>query len=195
MFAYAGALGYDVQKSATMKLLRNYNHSYIALFAVIAPLFLCSAPHVSAHTQGASVEIASGPYLVDIGYDPQNIVEDTQVRLDFALFNATSSEAIDYTDIWLRVERENALYYAGGIPVARLGPTGISYRFPDAGTYDVTLRFQDEDQILADAAFTLDVSVNEEGGSGAGSSPLFTALLLLLGVGIGFTIDRFIVRR
>ena len=52
---------------------------------VILAIMLVSVLAVSAHGTGASWETTVGDYLIDIGYDPAEIIEKQPVVFDFAI--------------------------------------------------------------------------------------------------------------
>lgn len=77
-------------------------------------------------------------------------------RLDFDIVGETG-ESIAYTDIWVRIEQEGQLVFAGPVQPSVFGPTGFTLTFPLEGVYTVGARFQNGETELAEASFAVTV--------------------------------------
>jgi len=113
---------------------------------------------VSAHTGGFSIEKEVGDYLLDVGYNPEILVENSQVRFDFAIYNNISGQEISFSEVWVRIENSDRLLFAGGLNKARFGATGLSYSFPEAGNYTLSVRFSGATSTLAEDEFIFNVT-------------------------------------
>lgn len=133
--------------------------------ALAAVLAVIPAGLVAAHDLGASFEATKEGYFMDIGYSPEQPVAGETVQFDMsALFEAETQEAIDFKSVWLRVNEtnSNAVPLATGISRPTLGPTTLLYAFPKAGTYELSFRYEDEEnKSIVEEAFTLSVSEPE----------------------------------
>ena len=130
--------------------------SYYTLF-LITLLFLTSTL-VFGHGFGVSYEEDVDGYFVDIGYDPEVITTESRVRLEFDITNKETQEINEYSDLWLRINQDKKTVFAGGINKPEFGAAGILYTFPEAGLYEVSVRFQDDGEKLTEVSFPLDVN-------------------------------------
>lgn len=121
----------------------------IALFALSVP--------VHAHTSGTSFESVIDGYLVDIGYSIKEPTTDDVVSFDFQLQKDDTTAT--FSDVWVKIEDERrTVVFAGGIHNAQYGGARMSYRFPEAGSYMITVRYEAGDVRLADVAVPMTVT-------------------------------------
>lgn len=116
---------------------------------------------LNAHALGASVEREVDGYLVDIGYDSDPIVAHSPVRFDFALYEATNKTIVPFDRLWLRLEKERKIIFAGGIARPQFGATGATVLMPEAGNYQLFVRFEDDDGALVELETELAVQPKE----------------------------------
>ena len=131
---------------------------YFPFFIGAILLAVVSVPLLAvAHGSGASVETVVDGYLVDVGYSPDTLVANTQVRFDFLLYEEASGAEVEFTDLWFRIKNEERLLFAGPIARADYGITGLSYSFPEPGPYTFFVRYNQERDSLVEAEFALEV--------------------------------------
>lgn len=125
-------------------------------------VFLLSFPFVaSAHGDTPSFQLEVGSYLIDIGYSTETPSTKDAVLFDFGI--TTSGEEVAFSDVWVKIEDEKkAVVLATGVYNAEFGGPRLSYVFPEAGTYTLFARFENEDGSLAEASFPLTVNSAEE---------------------------------
>ena len=139
--------------------------------------------YVLAHATGESLEKTVGEYVVDIGYNPTIIEVGSPIVLDFNLLLSETGENVLFTDIWARIVKQNKTVFASGIHKPTFGGTTMVYTFPEAGEYELMLRFQEEGNKIVEASFPLTV----ESMPGAGPNPFPWVLLgVLAGAVAGF---------
>jgi len=124
----------------------------LALF-LISPIFT----PVVAHSTGESFEKKVGDYLVDIGYDPAIFEAGISNTFSFGLVNAQTEEEIDFDYVWVRIEQEGQTDFASGIKKQELGATTMIYTFPEITTYDISVRYQKGDEIIAETSVPINV--------------------------------------
>lgn len=153
----------------------------------IATLALLLLPAgVFAHTTGASWNQSSGPYNVDIGYDPATFTAGQYTRFDFLLWKGevNTGELAPYDQVWVRlIDTDRNTLLATGVWHQPIGPTTLLYLFVKPGTYMLETSFRDaESNDIAVASFPITV----EGGSGADGT-LYVAIgaALLIGALVG----------
>lgn len=118
----------------------------------------------SAHLSGASVEQVIDGYMVDIGYSPEIPLTDEQTRLDFAIYVPDTLEELPFTDIWVRItDDQNRLMFAGGLGKAEFGLTGLTFLFPQPGSYNVFTRFSNDGETLVEATAPLTIEAAKTG--------------------------------
>jgi len=152
-----------------------------------------------AHGEGASYEEEKGEYFIDIGYAPEEPLSGVPVRIDFALTAAESGEEVLFTDVWVRIHQERETFFASGIHKPHIGETGLVFTFPEAGDYEISVRYQNDNDSIVDTTFVLPVEMGNGGDSGERSTMEGRDFLLLLGIGTaGFAVGflaAFVVSR
>ena len=122
---------------------------------------LCLLPVVLfAHSLGQSLEKQVGEYFIDIGYSSPVVTLQAgeSVRFDFNLWSKDHTQAIDFATVWVRIApAESGITFAGYLGFPEFGPLGMSYAFPDEGSYVLTARYFDGADMLGEASFPLTV--------------------------------------
>jgi hypothetical protein len=126
-------------------------------FALIVFALLLFGVSVEAHESGTSYELIVEGYTVDIGYSIEAPTTDDVVAFDFQLQKDTADAP--FSDAWVKIEdARGAVVFASGIHNAQFGGARMSYRFPEAGTYTMTVRYEAGDVRLAEAIVPLSVA-------------------------------------
>ena len=127
--------------------------------STIAVFVLLAAPlAVSAHASMESLYATSGPYVIDVGYDPVSPQVGKRFLIDIAL--RTESETgpiVDYDSVWVRMSRDRATYFATGVAQSAIGPTTLVLELPESaeGSMTLSLRFEKGGESLAEHSFDL----------------------------------------
>lgn len=126
------------------------------VIAVMLTLLFVGGTLVFAHSSGESFEKTVDGYLVDIGYSVEKFTDDSSVVFDFGLVDP-SGDAAEFSDVWVRIVRTNAkeTVFAGGVNNARLGGTVMTYVFPETGEYELSARYQNNEESIVEAVFPL----------------------------------------
>jgi len=137
------------------------------------PIFLLTAIFVFAlagtgygHGLGQTVVKTVGDYHVDLEYESLELRAQEPVRMNFNIRWVDPAHKADliFTDVWVRIIEANTgggfdpTVFAGPISQANFGPTGMTYVFPRGGTYQVEVRFENEDKTIAESSFELTVT-------------------------------------
>lgn len=149
-----------------------------------------------AHGTGVSYEENKDGYLIDIGHD-EFIAAKESVRFDFTIYpeDIESIEGEVFTDVWVTITKENKIFFASGIHKPVFGTTGLTFVFPEEGTYTLSARFQNEGETVVETEFPLEV-IPPLPGDQEGINPLIIyGLLTVAGLCIGFAVALFIPRR
>jgi len=159
---------------------------FLTVITAVVPLY------ASAHATGTSLERVVNGYRFDIGYSPADVAVGTQTRLDFLLFDEESGKPIPFSDVWVRLTKESKAYFAGGISQPEFGAAGILYSFPEAGEYELSVRFQNDGESIAEETFTLPVLPPEEGTRSTSTTTILLYIVgaLIIGALIGFLAGR-----
>lgn len=115
------------------------------------------------------------------------------IRLDFSLEDVATDEPLPFSDVWVRIMHDEQTLFASGIHRPEFGRTGLVYTFPDAGTYEIPLRFQHDGETVAEATVPFEVgAVRNEGftSDGLGQALLWGLLGLVLGALGGVAVIR-----
>jgi hypothetical protein len=141
-----------------------------------------------AHAIGQSLEKEVGEYLVDIGYDAVDINAGQEVLFNAVLIRDPGTSAWQYgpyDEVWLQIKRGNAEPFRAIIPVRQPSPVNVRYRFPEAGTYQLSARFLAGDTVLADASFALPVyGASDDGTSVKAAALILFGSMLFLVIGV-----------
>jgi len=149
------------------------NYQAILLLILLSLL----VPFVAlGHGLGVSYEETVGEYSIDIGYEPEAITSESRVRFDFGIFDKTTGEEVEYSDLWLRINEGNQTVFASGIHSPEFGTAGALYVFPGGGSYEVSVRFQNGGDQLAEVSFPVEVADASE--SSSSTSTLIVAGLI-----------------
>ena len=119
--------------------------------------FFYIANGVAAHGEEASFEKETGGYLIDVGYDPEEFKQGGVTDFDFNLIQVGTKEDVEFSDIWVRISIENRAYFAGALAKTGIGRTTLKYVFPVDGDYELSVRFENEGEILSETSFPLSV--------------------------------------
>ena len=146
--------------------------------------------HVGAHADGKSFEArdASGN-SIDISYSDESRAGESTV-FDFSLRDK-KGESLLYDHIWVRISKDSATYLATGLARAPLGKTVLTYRFSEAGTYDMEVRFDKGGATLSEHTFA--VTAEEEDAAQA-DFPITMLLSLLAAFCGGAILTHFLLR-
>lgn len=126
------------------------------LFLLLLTSGLVAVP-VFAHESGESYEAEVNGYAVDVGYSTDSPTDEEVVLFDFQL--QQDGKDVPFTDAWVKIENEQkVVVFAGGMYRAEYGGARLSYRFPEAGTYQVSIRYEDGDRSLAEVSVPLSVA-------------------------------------
>lgn len=123
-----------------------------------------------AHGFGVTLDKAVGDYIVDVDYDAAGggIYAGNPIQFTFRLFNKDRSKQIEFSNVRVNITStsENAFarpVFDGGIASwSAFAPSSMTFAFPDAGSYTLTLRYHQGDITLVEAAFPFDVLPNED---------------------------------
>ncbi|MEN9621826.1 MAG: hypothetical protein RLZZ67_260 [Candidatus Parcubacteria bacterium] len=144
---------------------------------------------IFAHGDGLSLEQKVGDYYFDIGYSAE-FISNEFIRMDLSLLKADTREDIPFSSAWVRIQKNNKLFFAGPIARGEFGKTGFSFIFPEEGTYKLFIRFEDRSKTLSESSF--DVVVVKGESTQKQPYVLFTGLVcggLALGV-LGSTLIK-----
>lgn len=112
-----------------------------------------------AHTTGSYVEKQVGEYILDIGYDPAQLIAGDRVIFDLGVLRADRSP-IEYDNVWVRLVQGSTTLLATGIARQEYGPTTLLYRLPQESAEPLVanLRFELKDGTHLESSIELPVS-------------------------------------
>ncbi len=157
---------------------------FFALFLIwmLLPIF------TFGHGTGLSYEEIIDGYRVDVGYSPEIVTLDSGARFDFTITDVQTGEEVEYSDVWLRINKETRTLFATGIHKPEFGTTGVLYTFSEPGKHLISARFQSNGETLAEVSFPLTV---ENTSSSPPPFGIFFAIFgLILGAFLGFLFGR-----
>ena len=133
-----------------------------------------------AHGIGVSLEKTVDEYLVDIGYEPEELRAGEPVRFDFQLWNndMENLRPMEFTAVAMKIlDNENEeVVFETRIAKAPLGWTGMYVSFPEAGDYTLHATYQNGDEDVTEASFPLSVEA-----AASMWNPLAMSAILMMG--------------
>ncbi len=151
-----------------------------------------------AHGTGLFFEATVGEYEMDIDFDTLEPVADEEVFIGFSLFtppNTPDWEFASYTDVQVIFSRNGVTVYDKRLPPSDFkGRRFLNYTFPQDGDYTMTVRFFENEKLLAEQSFPVTVKPNPD------AIPTFNYVVAGAGItvllaGCALSIRRFLVRR
>lgn len=145
---------------------------------------------VSAHGDAPSLEAQVGEYMIDIGYTP-DLAPGEKIEFDIDLFTADPIDYADFASVDVRVTKDGAEIVSGSVENDSVNIPVFHVTFPEAGGYDMDIRYLDEqDRLIVARTFHLEVPGSagvmlREGSSMA--TYVVAAGLLAISVAIGGT--------
>lgn len=141
----------------------------------------------------SSLEKTEGEYFIDVGYSEETIREEVPVRLDFRLFKADKTTAVDFDQVWVNISQDTKPEYIATL--TRNNPTSavITYTFPKMGWYDINVIFQKDGKDIVASSFPALVEVPFEREETVQTTPAqpnsinFTSLVTGFAAGIILT--------
>ena len=140
----------------------------VSLAAVI--VLLGGAGIVHANGFGMVLDKQVGDYTVNIDYDAiAGIFANDPVQFAFQLFNRDRTQAVDFNDVWVTITPTGtgANYtppiFSSGIATPHFAPAGMTFAFPKSGSYDIAVRFEKDEKVLAEASFPLTAAEYSKG--------------------------------
>lgn len=150
-------------------------------------LLLFSASSASAHGDAPSLEAEVGEYFIDIGYGDLAPGRETEFDIDLLLIGPPVEYA-DFASVDVRVTKDGTEIVAGSVENDDVHIPTFAVTFPDAGGYDIDVRFLDEqEQLIVARTFHLEVPPASVAALRGGLETLhyvIAAGLLALSIGI-----------
>ena len=135
--------------------------SLVTYLTVSGLLWGVFAGAAAAHSEGASLEQAVGEYVVDIGYEPAEVMAGERLVLDFNISKGGEGGDVAFDSVWVRIAGEETLL-ATGIVHADIGATTLLFVIPeDVSELTIGTRFEKDGEVLANTEFTLPVSAQK----------------------------------
>ena len=176
------------------------------IFFLVVILCVAGTQYTQAHGLGTTLGKTVGDYIVDVDYDAiAGIYAGDPVQFTFQLFNKDRSQQLDFNDVRVSItpvkqgETLSLPVFDGGIVGSTFPPSGMTFVFPNAGSYTLNLRYEKGEKAIAEASFPLDVQSGSQSTGGEGGffritndflKGVITVVLILMLIVIGRTIFR-----
>ncbi|HIJ11131.1 TPA: hypothetical protein HA278_03685 [Candidatus Woesearchaeota archaeon] len=120
---------------------------YIILLFLLIPI-------ANAHLD-AGEDVVKEEYILDFGYSPERLMVGEESHLAVSLFD-DAREIVEFDHAWVRISNEDTIFFSSTLyPV--IGNAALTYSFPHAGDYDITVRFTKNDTELVQHTFVVHV--------------------------------------
>lgn len=161
------------------------------LFAfVYLTIFFIFTGTVLAHGVLQTLNKTDDKYSIDVTYDSLDININGTTPFNFYLKDARSKQDIPFSSVFVRITQGGALLFAGPVSPRSFGPPSITYMFPKEGQYEISARFQKDDETITEASFPLAVEAFEKKKSDLPVKIAVGTTALILGTLIGFFIPK-----
>lgn len=137
------------------------------LFIVISIFFIARVYGVKANGFGMTFDKVVGDYTVNVDYDASTgIYSGSPVQFAFQLFNKDRSKQLEFNDVWVSIipvdkGQFTQPVFAGSIAGSTFPPSGVTFVFPSAGSYTLSLSYEKDNKTIAEATFPLDVQAGD----------------------------------
>lgn len=156
----------------------------VARILYVVVLLLMFAAPVAAHVNGVSYEKTKDGYQIDAGYGAPAPAIGESLLMDFRL--RKDGKDVEFTDTWVKITAENGgVVFASGIHNAEFGGPRMSYVFPKAGKYEVSMRFEDNSETLVEDSFPITVLPGTDTGIRVLGVDITPYILVLIGLALG----------
>ncbi len=176
--------------------LPSIKYPFLAL-AIFAGMMLLPVV-VEAHGTGLFFAATVGNYEMDIDFDMLEPIAGEEVFIGFSLFtppNTPDWEFASYTDAQVIFSRNGVTEYDKRLPPSDFkGRRFLNYTFQRSGDYTMTIRFFDNEKLLAEQSFSVTVKANPDAVSTLNYVVAGAGIAVLLG-GCVVYIRRFLARR
>ncbi len=124
------------------------------------------------------MQAESGEYVVTLDAVSAQLRSGVTERMNFEIEYLKKDDEVAFTHLWVRIiGPDDALLFVGNIMAAPEGfVTGVSYLFPQGGTYSVTVRFFSGEEMLAEA----DLPVLVVGDASTVGAGYFRTIIMLV---------------
>lgn len=160
---------------------------------LISIIMLLQVPtNVFAHGNYELLTRDVGNYTVESTYDPLDSSLGLSSPITFYLKDKSTNTDATYQTIWVKITQGYTTVFSAPITKPDIGPTSMMFRFPKEGDYELNLRFQNEDEFIAEASFPLKIVSFETQDKSSKTFPIAAAALasLIVGISIGFFVPR-----
>ncbi len=170
--------------------MKHWKSKIILILGLLAmPLF------VGAHGSGGYVEKIVDNYLVDIGYTNPILSLGDSNRFDFSVFGATDKKLIDFDVVWVKFEHDSEPVFIATLPRQGLNAAIMTYTFPRAGEYLLTVNYQKDQKTIVQTDLTLNVTAPVIGDNAPSGGSLPSVVYLVIGLITGLIVARLIRKK
>ncbi|MCE9549282.1 hypothetical protein K8Q98_02685 [Candidatus Nomurabacteria bacterium] len=153
-------------------------------------IFLIGLPIAHGNGFGIKFDEVVGDYIVNVDADTYVLTAEESVRFDFMLWNKDRTERLDFDNVWVNITPKGAFgpTFAGLLGRPQFGGFGMTYVFPKAGDYNMSVRLGKLGEMgvetIAQATFPLVVEKSDGGVFGQSRVRDFI-ISIILGLMIG----------
>ena len=125
---------------------------------------------VFGHGEGGGEDKVVDGYLVDFGWNEEDLRKNEKISFVVSLADADTNESLAFTSVRAIVsDQENNVMFSTDLAQERVGRVVLTYAFPRDGVYDFRFRFQNGTRNVVEAEFDFVVgSFEQSDGSGIG---------------------------
>jgi hypothetical protein len=140
-------------------------------------LFALYLNFVEGHLAGGLDKQVNG-YVVDLGYEPAVMKANEKTVIALSLLNASTSDIVDFDGLWVRIFSDEVVF--AGTFKQEAGNAAFTFTFPEAGSYELTARFFDDEKMVVETDFAVEVGDDGDVNQFSYSSIIILALTILV---------------
>lgn len=119
-----------------------------------------------------------GEFVIDLGYSPASLKAHERSTFSFFLLD-DQQKPLDYKHAWVRITKGDDIWFAGPIASEERNAL-LTYTFATPGAYEIAVRFFNEEGMIVQTQFQLDVKGRTGSSQLLFGIPLIVFLLVLL---------------
>lgn len=121
----------EIQKHESRKSKASFLLIFLSAISAVA----------SAHLE-AGIDQISGPYSFDLGWDPIAPNAGHATALKISIRDALTGKHANLTQVWVRFEKGDKIWFAGPVSLTSSGDAALSYSFAETGEWTFRVQAQ-----------------------------------------------------
>ena len=168
-------------------------------YFILAIFYLIlSVSPAAAHLAGGQ-DVVSGDYLIDVGWEPAELMAGQKTFLAFNLADPTALTPIEFDRMFFRIDLAGTTVFSGNFDQEQPGNTSLILTAPQPGEYAVVVRFFRDQELLTQQDLTwnfIESEISEPAASDSSRTIGFWfGIIAAVNAVIWYVVIFFVIRR